>query len=95
MEASPTPGPAPQELELELALFRKGVESMRAARPVCCVCSRRPLVGETATVFAGRSAERCVCATCLRTNAARKLGPPLRQQLIRPDAGTVTLRRAA
>jgi hypothetical protein len=82
------------EAQLGRALLRHGVDSIRASRPACVVCSRRPLVGEFVTVFAGR-ADQCVCSRCLETKTARKLGEPAGRHLIRPEAGTVTLRRAA
>jgi hypothetical protein len=82
------------EARLGRALLRHGVDSIRASRPACVVCSRRPLVGEFVTIFAGRS-DQCVCSRCLETKTARKLGQPVGRHLVRPDAGTVTLRRAA
>jgi hypothetical protein len=93
------PAAAPDEnhddVRLGLALFRKGVDSIRASRPSCSVCSRRPLVGETAWLFDRAGTHRWVCASCLSSRAARKLGKPVGRHLVRPNAGTVTLRRAA
>jgi hypothetical protein len=83
------------EARLGLALFRKGVDSIRASRPGCSICSRRPLIGETLWLFSGRGGDRRVCASCVESAAARQLGDPVGQRRVGPDAGTVTLRRAA